>query len=361
MRITFNRQSLADALRIASGVIPGRTTREALRFAKIDPRASGVKSVALMCATSEEQSICVKVDCDGQADQFLVPVDRLLKIVGECSAPTVEIEVKGDDLTVSIGRSEFRLASMPVDEFPLPQSFKPVGQFMLSADVLHEHIGPALKCVDVQSTRYALGGVLLHVDAGKLSIVATDSRRLYVGTAEIGVLGEFRALIPDKAASLLRHMSGEVEVEITDNAVRFTDERLAVETMQLGGVFPPYAKVIATKGQVTAFTLPASKLASSMRQAIIMTTPESMGVDVMVDGNKVTLSAKSSDIGQAKIEIELEHTVPEGIARIDPRYMLDALVMCKDEPVDVRLIGEQVHVVPEGRHCKSVIMCLSKE
>jgi DNA polymerase III sliding clamp (beta) subunit (PCNA family) len=135
MRITFSRQSLADALRIASGVIPGRTTREALKFAKIDPRASGV----MLSATNGEQLICVKVDCDGQADQFLVPVDRLLKIVGECSAPTVAIDVIGDDLTVSIGRSEFRLSSMPVDEFPLPQNFKPVGQFMLSADVLHEH------------------------------------------------------------------------------------------------------------------------------------------------------------------------------------------------------------------------------
>jgi hypothetical protein len=41
--------------------------------------------------------------------------------------------------------------------------------------------------------------------------------------------------------------------------------------------------------------------------------------------------------------------------------MLDAVVMCKDEPVKVELIGEQVHVVPEGRQCKSVIMCLSKE
>lgn len=357
MRITFSRQSLADALRIASGVIPGRTTKEALKFAKIDPRASGV----MLSATNAEQSICVKVDCDGQADQFLVPVDRLLKIVSECSANEVGIDVVGDDLTVSIGRSEFRLQSMPVDEFPLPQPFKPVGQFMLSADVLYEHIGPALKCVDVQSTRYALGGVLLHVDTGKLSIVATDSRRLYVGTAEIGVPGEFRALIPDKAASLLRHMSGEVEVEITDNAVRFTDERLTVETMQLGGICPPYEKAIYGSGLDTDFTLPASKLASALRQSVIMTTPESLGVDISVDSSKVTLSAKSSDIGQAKIELDLEKSVQSGTARIDPRYMLDAICMCKDEPVKVELIGEQVHVVPVGRHCKSVIMCFSKE
>jgi DNA polymerase-3 subunit beta len=358
MRITFNRQSLADALRIASGVIPSRTTREALRFAKIDSSKSGV----MLSATNAEQSIEIKLAGEvGNCPAFLVPVDRLLKIVGECSAQSVEIEVAGDKLTVCIGRSEFRLQTMPVDEFPLPQAFKPLGQFMLSSDVLHEHIGPALKCVDVQSTRYALGGVLLHVDTGKLSIVATDSRRLYVGTAEIGVAGEFRALIPEKAASLLRHMTGEVEVEVTDNAVRFTDERLAVETMQVGGKFPEYQKAIASSGQITAFTLPSSKLSSSMRQAIIMTTPESMGVDVSVDANKVTLSAKSSDVGQAKIEIELEHTVPEGTARIDPRYILDAICMCKDEAVKVELIGEQVHVVPEGRQCKSVIMCLAKE
>jgi DNA polymerase III sliding clamp (beta) subunit (PCNA family) len=98
-----------------------------------------------------------------------------------------------------------------------------------------------------------------------------------------------------------------------------------------------------------------------MRQAIIMTTPESMGVDVSVDGNKVTLSAKSSDIGAANIVVDLESKATPASARIDPRYMLDALVMCKDEPVKVELIGEQVHVVPEGRQCKSVIMCLAKE
>jgi DNA polymerase-3 subunit beta len=357
MQITFNRQSLADALRIASGVIPGRTTREALRFAKIDPRASGV----MLSATNGEQSICVKVDCEGNCPPFLVPVDRLLKIVGECSAPTVEIDVIGDDLTVSIGRSEFRLQTMPVDEFPLPQQFNPVGQFMLSSDVLHEHIGPALKCVDVQSTRYALGGVLLHVDTGKLSIVATDSRRLYLGTAEIGVPGEFRALIPEKAASLLRHMSGEVEIEVTDNAVRFTDERLAVETMQVGGKFPEYAKAIATTPVHTGFTLPASKLASSMRQATIMTTPESMGVEIQTDQNVFSVAAISADIGAANIVVELDSKATSASARIDPRYMLDAICMCKDEAVDVRLIGEQVHVVPEGRQCKSVIMCLAKE
>ena len=61
---------------------------------------------------------------------------------------------------------------------------------------------------DAESTRYALGGLLLEFDDGKITVAATDSRRMAVATAACEKEGNPKApekttVVPTSAMALL--------------------------------------------------------------------------------------------------------------------------------------------------------------
>ena len=73
---------------------------------------------------------------------------------------SVDIEVTEDAIWIRSGHSEFRLSSEDAAEFPDVAGFDDETYSIISAPALRELIRRTLFATDVESTRYALGGVL---------------------------------------------------------------------------------------------------------------------------------------------------------------------------------------------------------
>ena len=61
---------------------------------------------------------------------------------------------------------------------------------VVEAPTIRQMIRRTIFATDPESTRYALGGVLLETGDGKITLVATDSRRLALVTASCSYKGE---------------------------------------------------------------------------------------------------------------------------------------------------------------------------
>lgn len=331
MKLHCHRPTLASAFQIVSGAIPSRTPKEILRNVKL--QVGGGK--ATLVGTDMEVGVrCeipgVETDSDGEV---LLPKDRLIAILRELTEDGVNLEVTEQALWVRSGHSEFRLSAEDPAEFPPVQDFDASSYFVVPAASFREMIKRTVFATDPESTRYALGGVLMEFTADKLTMAATDSRRLAVISTSSSSVGNLDArpthpVVPAKALSLIERSITEndqdVFVAVYPNNVLVRVGGSTIYSRLVEGRFPRYADVIpAASG--TVIDLVVSPFYSAVRQAQIVTSEESRGVDFTFENGTLRLTSIAADVGQSKIEIPISYDGPAVTITFDPRYIADFL------------------------------------
>jgi len=177
MKIRCPKEPLLAAVQTAAAVVPARSPKPVLTNLKFEATPEG----AVITATDLE--IGIRVVLEGveteAAGSVLLPSARLAAILRESGAGTVfEIASDGTAATVKAPRSEFRLPVEDPLEFPSVATFPDGPCYELSAPLVRELVRRTVFATDNESSRYALGGVLLELGPQGVIAVGTDGRRL---------------------------------------------------------------------------------------------------------------------------------------------------------------------------------------
>jgi DNA polymerase-3 subunit beta len=229
-----------------------------------------------------------------------------------------------------------------------------------------------LIATDTESTRYALGGVLVDLQKESLTLAATDTRRLAVINGACSVHGTpepaaTAPVIPSKAMSLIERSLGEEQSEpicfaLRNNDVMVRTSHTTLYSRLVEGRFPKYQDVIP-KSHTVSVELLANAFYSAVRQAQIVTNEESRGVDFEFSEGLLTLRSQAADIGQSKIELPVGYDGPELTITFDPRYVAEFLkVLEPEQQVRLELIdSESAAVFRTGDGYVYIIMPLSRD
>ena len=369
MKLHCHRPTLATAFQIVSGVVPSRTPKDILRNVKL--QVGGGK--ATLVGTDQEVGIRydipgVETDSDGEV---LLPKDRLIAILRELTDDGVDLEVTEKALWVRSGHSEFKLSAEDPAEFPPVQAFDATSYHVVPAASFKEMIKRTVFATDTESTRYALGGVLMEFGADKLTMAATDSRRLAVVSTVSSVIGtiEPRAtqpVVPAKALSLIERSITEndqdVYLAVYPNSVLVKVGSSTIYSRLVEGRFPRYADVIPTSGG-SVIDMLVSPFYSAVRQAQIVTNEESRGVDFTFENGVLRLTSVAADIGQSKIEMPISYDGTAITITFDPRYIADFLrILDASTSVKLQLTdGESAAVLRTDDGYTYVIMPLARD
>ncbi len=117
----------------------------------------------------------VTVESPGAA---VLPIARFGPILRECTDEKLYLESDGQGTLVRGDRSQWNLPGENPDEFPNVTAFKEEKYHELAARLFREIVRRTAFATDNESSRYALGGVLLEMEADKVIAVGTDGRRL---------------------------------------------------------------------------------------------------------------------------------------------------------------------------------------
>lgn len=369
MKLHCHRPTLATAFQIVSGVVPSRTPKDILRNVKL--QVGGGK--ATLVGTDQEVGIRyeipgVETDSDGEV---LLPKDRLIAILRELTDDGVDLEVNEKALWVRSGHSEFKLSAEDPAEFPPVQAFDATSYHVVPAASFREMIKRTVFATDSESTRYALGGVLMEFGTDKLTMAATDSRRLAVVSTTSTVVGtiEPRAtqpVVPAKALSLIERSITEndqdVYLAVYPNSVLVKVGSSTIYSRLVEGRFPRYADVIPAPGG-SIIDMVVSPFYSAVRQAQIVTNEESRGVDFTFENGTLRLTSVAADIGQSKIEIPISYDGTPITITFDPRYIADFLrILDASTSVKLQLTdGESAAVLRTDDGYTYVIMPLARD
>jgi len=169
-KITLPVKTLLDAMLDVTRVTTGRHAKPILGNVLIGN--------GLVTGTNLE----IKIDREiGEVcEPMLLPADRLLAILRSCH-PTENVTLarKGTSVTVKAGRGQWTLPTEDVAEYPTWEPAGPSPVCRLPADQFVRAVRAVSYAVDAESSRYALGAVLIDVERGSNpTFVATDGRRL---------------------------------------------------------------------------------------------------------------------------------------------------------------------------------------
>jgi DNA polymerase-3 subunit beta len=195
---------------------------------------------------------------------------------------------------------------------------------------------------DVESTRYALGGVLIELDAESITMVGTDGRRLAKmsapAEAENGALPPGGSpVIPVKALKLIDRNLDDPELSVhiavqSGSAVliRTSDQGAVIYSRLVEGRFPRYQDVFPADVEVK-IPLDVALLRQAVEQASIVTSDESRGVDFKFAGDTLTLSSQAADVGSSQVTMPIHYEGKDVDITFDPRYLSDALKTIDDD------------------------------
>jgi DNA polymerase-3 subunit beta len=357
MKVTCDREKLLAAFQVAAAVAPARSPKPILQNVKLEV----TKDTAIVMATDLEVGVRVavpgiQVDAPGSA---VLPIDRVGRILRETSDATLRIETDGHGTQVRGERSEFKLPAENPDEFPAVSSFNETKYHEIPARLLRELIRRTVFATDNESSRYALGGVLLEMLPDQVIAVGTDGRRLarMEGPAKsVGGhnTGDTTTIVPTRAMQLIERTlvdDAEVQVAARGNDILIKSPRATIYSRLVEGRFPKWRDVFPKRDNVAKIELTVGPLHSAVRQAEIVTSEESRGVDFTFGEGKVILAGRAAETGQSRVEFPIAYDGPALSITLDPRYFKDFL----------KVLDAEKNFTLELKDAESAAVCLTDD
>jgi len=347
MNLTISKEQIMNGLQAVQNVVSNRTTLPILSNVLL--RAEGDKLE--LTATDLDVTIACSVEAKvKKPGASTVPVKKLFGIVRELGNGEIDLEVDDKNVcSIRSGASFYKINGLSADEFPPMPKFKEDKKVELPQEKVRGMMKKTSFAISTDESRYVLNGIFISLKDHKMTMVATDGRRLAMVDEEVDVSeksqGEFIA--PAKAVNELNRLlqdKGNVEIRYTDNQASFTlkDEKngsVLIVTKLIEGNYPNYRQVIPTEVK-ERISLVREEFLHALKRAEIMTSDKSNSVKLTFGKNNLAITANSPEVGEARESIAINYKGKEMAIAFNPKYMIDPLNALANDEVFIELIDE---------------------
>jgi DNA polymerase-3 subunit beta len=355
MNLTITKEQILTGLQAVQNVVSTRTTLPILSNVLLRAEKDRVEFTATDLDVTIACSVEAKVKKPGAAT---VPVKKLFGITRELNGSEIDLEVDDKNIcSIRCGSSFYKINGLGADEFPPLPKFKDDKKVSLPQKTVKTMMRKTSFAVSSDESRYVLNGIYISLKDHKMTMVATDGRRLALVDEEVDISeksnGEF--IVPAKAVGELNRLmqdKGDVEIKFGENQASFEmkDEKgfsVLLITKLIEGNYPNYRQVIPSETK-ERIPLVREEFLQALRRAEIMTSEKANSVKLTFGKNNLTITANSPEVGEARESLAVNYKGKEIAIAFNPRYLIDALAALakekeeeeKDDQVFFELIDE---------------------
>jgi len=344
MKFKINRDHFANGLSQVLNVVGSKATMLILSNVLIEAE----KDHIFLTTTNLDLGIRCQIKADvKEAGSVTLPVKRLAGIVREL--PNVDVSVDGSakhQVKLTSGGSNFKIMGIGKEDFPPLPEFGDEKSYTLEQGELTEMLKSVAYAQSNDETRYILNGVYFSFGEGKLTLVATDGRRLAHISKEMDVPAESAGaiILPAKTVSeLLRLLDKGEKLKINFNERRAafqiasdSDDSGLVGSIYLyskvvEGNYPNYQQVIP-KETHQRIKLERELLLQCVHRAALVCSEKANSVKLKLTTNLLEITAQSPDFGEAHESMAISYTGPDLQVAFNPQFVIDPLrALNKDE------------------------------
>jgi len=347
MNLTIAKEQIINGLQAVQNVVSARTTLPILSNVLLRAEGDRLELTATDLDVTIASSVEAKVKKPGAAT---VPVKKLFGIVRELPSGEIDLEVDDKSIcSVRAGASFYKINGLAADEFPPMPKFKEDKKVSLPQEKIKGMMKKTSFGISTDESRYVLNGIFISLKDHKMTMVATDGRRLALvdEEAEISEKSQGEFIVPAKAVNELNRLlqdKGEVELRYTDNQASFTlkDEKgssVLIITKLIEGNYPNYRQVIPNEVK-ERISLVREEFLHALRRAEIMTSEKSNSVKLAFGKNNLAITANSPEVGEARESLAINYKGKEMAIAFNPKYLIDPLNALTNDEIFIELIDE---------------------
>jgi DNA polymerase-3 subunit beta len=384
MRLQLKREDVQQALQRVQGIVERKTTMPILSHFLIKaPRISEDSKEEIISIAATDLEVILKEPMRVvvlEPGSLCIPARKLFEIVRELEQNLVIETIDNNWIKVISGRSTFKLAGLPEEDFPSFPEMEQENEFSIQPEILKDMIDKTIYAIGEGDARYAMHGLLFHfvnddtVEEGSalLRIVGTDGHRMSMLTT--GVKGRktdifedegVKYILPKKTAAELKnllqeksfHQSPDTEdkdkgkilhditIAIKENHLSFTipdmnmrmsgfqeESDILLSTRLIDGTYPDYEQVLPLIGDVKAIAN-TEVLYKALKRVSIMSRERTSAVKFCFESDKLRLTSTNPDLGEAHDEISLDYGGEQLCVGFNARFVMDALAAMKTDEV----------------------------
>ncbi|MBK6734163.1 MAG: DNA polymerase III subunit beta [bacterium] len=176
MKFEIQQEDLQKALDVIANVVPSKTTLPILSCVLLE----ATKESLTLSATNLDISITTTTTKATVKDpgRIAIPAVKFVPFVRSLRPGAVTISQKGEQITLTSGKSRLTENTMNVADYPALKKPEEKSGLAMNADTLINMINETAYAVSRDETRPALMGILWEVRPTTLTMVATDAHRL---------------------------------------------------------------------------------------------------------------------------------------------------------------------------------------
>ena len=344
MKFKINRDHFSNGLAQVLNVVGSKAAMPILSNVLIEADKDSIS----LSTTNLDLGIRCKIKAEvKESGSVTLPVKRLAGIVRELPNIEVSLDVAANhQVKLSSGGSHFKIMGIGAEEFPKLPDTGDDKTYTLEQGELATMLGNVAYAQSTDETRYILAGVYFNFKDGKLSLVATDGRRLALVSKELPVPAASAGaiILPAKTVAELLRLLGKGD-KLT---ISFNERRAAfqIETGKdtsglcdsiylfskvVEGNYPNYHQVIP-KETHQRIKLERELFLQCVHRAALVTSEKSNSVKVKVSTNLLEISASSPDFGESHESMAIAYSGPELQVAFNPQFIMDPLrALTKDE------------------------------
>jgi DNA polymerase-3 subunit beta len=246
--------------------------------------------------------------------------------------------------SIRCGPSFFKILGLPEEEFPPLPKFENAKVFNIRQKDLKDGLKKTAYAISTDETRYVLNGILFSFKDNKLTLVATDGRRLALVDIELEFprSHEVDIIVPTKAVTELSRLlaeDGDVKLSVGENQVTFEAVGTLLASKLIEGNYPNYRQVIPGEMRERV-KLEREVFLQSVHRVSLLSSEKSNSVKLVFSKNNIEIVANTPDVGEAKESLPAQYKGKELSIAFNPEFLMAPLRSLTEEEVFLDLIDE---------------------
>src|SRR3984957_362169 len=342
MKFSVSKDKLLEGLSTVQNVVSTRTTLPILSNVLLQASDGEIR------LTTTDLDVGVRGTIEAQVERTgatTLPARRLFAIVRELPASEIYVDVDSKNFaSIRSGASFFKILGLPEEEFPPLARFDNAKDFTIGQKELKDGLKKTSYAISTDETRYVLNGILFSFKENKLTLVATDGRRLALVDLEVEFprSQEVDIIVPTKAVTELGRLlgdEGEVRLSVDENQVAFQIGDTLLASKLIEGNYPNYRQVIPGEAKERV-TLERELFLNAVHRVSLLSSEKSNSVKLVFTKNNIEIAANTPDVGEARESLAAAYKGREFSIAFNPEFLMAPLRALPNDEVFLDLIDE---------------------
>ena len=341
-KFRVTKEKILDGLQRVQNVVSTRTTLPILSNVLVQAGNDGLK----LTTTDLDMAIRCTVEAEvSKVGATTLPARKLFLILKEVAGADIEVEIDDRNAaSIRSGSSFYKIMGLPEEEFPKFPSVEGGKSLRIEQPVLRDMLKKTAYAASNDETRYVLNGVYMSFKGNKLTVVATDGRRLALVECDLEVAkgAEAELILPTKVVGELQRLlgdKGDAKLSIGENQIIVELDGTTLVSKLIEGTYPNFRQVIPAEAKERV-QLERELFLAALHRASILVSEKSQSVKLNFAKNNLTITATTPEVGEATETMAINYKGKDITIAFNPPYLMDPLRNLDADEVFMELTDE---------------------